>query len=175
MILVNIILVLLIGAILFSLRISSLRRKHIMRMQAAYDQIELYFVKNSSYISNDEKMFLTALKYLVVNPRVLDLRILIAAHFKSQGDKELEKRQKAFNRVLKGMPQEFLELFSDFDYNADRIILFSILAPDNVFYILRLVLKDALKKGLKSIERTRENIKYAMNNNEILGSYALAQ
>lgn len=144
------------------------RFKHVLRLKSQYEEIELFFVENNIHLNTRYIDFLKALKNLAINPRYLDIQILLLVKLKAEQVGRLEKDAKWFKNTVASLGKDFEVLFDKFDNEANNIILLSYLRPDFLFFISKIATKYFIKSGVGFVSKLYNDLTYARDNDEVM-------
>lgn len=135
-----------------------------------YDEMEYHFVKNDIILSNNHLEILKRYKNLVVNPDFLDIKFLISIQILMEKNKaDIKSEISFFDSTIKSMSNEFKTLLNEFDKNANDIIKLSMLKPDFIYFVLKVLIVHAFNSNFKNpISKIKEDYNTAINHEETI-------
>mgnify|MGYP005995922567 CR=1 FL=1 len=143
------------------------RLSYINKLNSIYEEMEMVFVRRNIILKNDYIEFLKVFKNLSINPRYLDIQILLLIKMKTESSK-FKDNSKWFNETLESLPKEFNSLFIEFNSYSDKIIKLSFYKPDFILFLFKLLRIQMFNRGVNSYKKLIKEFKFALRNEEVL-------
>ena len=135
-------------------------------MQRLLDQFEFYLIKHREINQSSVFELLKALKSIASNPEALDIQVLIMSKRIGEREGDLKRDVKWIDKAIKELNPDLLNIYNDFNKEADRIIKMSFYKPDFIIFILPLFCKALYKYGTSSVAKLTKEYNYLINNDE---------
>lgn len=157
------------------------RKQKILQLEKAYDDIEMYFIRNNIALKNDYIKLLKSFKNITVNPEFLDIRVLLAIERRIKVNKDhqnIKENHIVFKKVIEELGDEFEPLFKKFDEISSRILILSFYRSGFLIPItkaivnknLKIIISGAIKliSGNFKLSKNEEIIYYTGFDNKIV-------
>lgn len=121
---------------------SYLRTRRIIelnKLNALYDEMEFYCVKNQVVISNNVINYLRGYKNIVINPQYADIQMILGFLITSD-KKKLERFQNEYNELLKTIPNGLKAKGEAFEIVYHRLVRLSYFKIDFVWFFITQVI-----------------------------------
>lgn len=145
-----------VSLFIFNAYISSLRKRKLLELEKAYDEIEMFFIKNSIVMKNDYINLLKSFKNLTVNPNFLDIRVMVSIDRmieKNKHRKVMEESHISFRKTVEELGDDFIPLFKKFDNISSNITFLSLFRFGFLYPVFVTVLKKGFSETLNIIKK----------------------
>lgn len=145
-----------------------LRFKYATNLKVVYNKMEMHLIRTSTPLKGDFIQFLKTFKTLSVNPELLDIQVLALSKIASQRSGNLQSDTKWFSATRKALGDDFEQLFKEFDYNANKVIMLSFYKPGFVVFLFRVLAISGFKSRVISLKRYMKELTFIKNNDEAI-------
>ncbi|MCW8309892.1 hypothetical protein K7A41_01505 [Sphingobacterium sp. InxBP1] len=163
----------LLGAALYKTikiqRMELLRRK----LVSNYDKIELYILKNKRYLSKEDLLFLNVNKNIAVNPKFLDIEVMIAIQRKMKKNK-VKVDSSWYPKYIESNGEDLKKLMDDYYKNQIQITFLSAIKIKYICKFLIFQAKHSLSQTKISVNEILKNkIKNTLYSNKSIPEIGL--